>query len=268
MSEIKKLTIVGIIIAVLLALLTTTYILDKKGVNLNNNNNSNSNNSGYELYYLGREGCGYCQLFQPNIDYIKEKYNLNYNYIDISTLTNEELNNYLEKFNIDSNNFGTPTVVIMKNDKYVANHIGLMSSLELFDFLKENNVLTGEYIYPYSNINYIDLDGYKKIVDSNDKKLLVIAQDGCNDCDLAQEYLSNLGKNGLEVNWYNASFETEEDFNYFSNSYEYIKNALEKDELYVPTFMIVENKKVIDVLSQYTSEDDLKNLLTTNGLIK
>ena len=268
MSEVKKLTIVGIVLAILFSFSIIIYALDKKG-GINNNTSKNTSTDGYMVYYLGREGCGYCKLFTPNIESMKENYGVKYTYIDIEAITSEELSDYLDKFHI-TGSFGTPTIAIMKNDEYVANNVGYLTEQELFSFLKENGVVTGKFISAdYPNINYIDFNDYKKIVDSNDKRLLVIAQDGCTGCDDAQEYLNGIAKsNNLEVNWYNVSFTTEDDYNYFYNSYEFIKKGLDDDSLYTPTFMVVENKKVIASLSQYNNEEDLKKLLKNNGLIK
>ena len=266
MSETKKLTIVGIILAVLFAISIGIYVVDKTG-GFSNTGKKTTSSSKYEVYYLGREGCGYCQLFNPNIENIKKNYGIDYTYIDIEEITDQELSNYLEKFKI-TDGFGTPTIAIMQGDKFIANHIGYLTEQELYSFLKKYNVIEGEYVSAYQNLTYIDLDDYKEIVDSNDKRLVVIAQEGCSGCDEAQEYLNNLAKSkNLKVYYYNVSFETEDDYDYFYNSYEYIKQALDDEELYTPTFMVVENKKVVDHLSQFTSEEDLENLLKTNGLI-
>lgn len=267
MSETKKLTIVGIILAVLFAISIGIYVLDKTG-GFKKFSSKGSSSGKYEIYYLGREGCGYCQLFNPNIENIKKNYNINYTYIDIEEITDDELSNYLTKFEIGSN-FGTPTIAVMQGDKFIANHVGYMTEQELYNFLKKYNVIEGEYVSAYPNLTYIDLEDYKEIVNSNSKQLVVIAQEGCTGCDEAQEYLNKIAKEqNLKVNYYNVSFETEDDYDYFYNSYDFIKKALDEEELYTPTFMIVENKQVIDHLSQFTSENDLENLLKTNGLIK
>ena len=274
MSEVKKLTIVGIVLAILFSFSILIYALDKKDdVKTNTSSKTNTSTkattSEYMVYYLGREGCGYCKIFTPNIESMKENYGVEYTYIDIEAITSEELSDYLDKFHI-TGSFGTPTIAIMKGDEYIANSVGYLTEQELFNFLKANGVVTGKFISAeYPNITYIDFDDYKKIVESNDKRLVILAQDGCTGCDDAQKYLNSLAKsNKLEVNWYNVSFETEDDYNYFYNSYEFIKKGLDDDELYTPTFMVVENKKVIASLSKYTSEEDLNKLLKNNGLIK
>ena len=267
MSETKKLTIVGIVLAVLFAIGIGIYAFDKNGGNKQYSSTSSKNE--YKIYYLGRAGCGYCQMFQPNIDSIKKNYNIDYEYIDIEKISSQELADYLKKFNVNSDEFGTPTIAIMKGDELISSHIGYLSEQALYNYLKSNNAITGDYISPYPNLKYINFDDYKQIVESNDKQLVVIAQEGCTGCDEAQEVLNTLAKEqGLKVNYYNVSFETEDDYNYFYNSYEYIKKALDNETLYTPTFMIVENKKVIDALEKYESKDALTNLLKKNGLIK
>ena len=268
MNEIKRTIIFGSILLVLFGLLIGIYVFDKKE---DKTYTTTSNKSNYQLYYLGREGCGFCTKFQPHIDYIKETYGIDYTYIDISKISNSELNEYLTKFNIgEDDKFGTPTIAIMNGDNFVAKNIGYIEKQELFYFLKKNNMITEKYTNKnYPNLNYIELEDYKKIVESNDKQFVVISQDGCKDCDKTQEYLNKLAKEyGLKVNYYDVYFETQDDYNVFYNSYDYIKEQLDNQNLYTPTFLVVENKKVIDSLAKFESEEKLLEFLKKNNLIK
>ena len=155
-------------------------------------------------------------------------------------------------------------------DNFVAKNIGYIEKQELFYFLKKNNMITEKYTNKnYPNLNYIELEDYKKIVESNDKQFVVISQDGCKDCDKIQEYLNKLAKEyGLKVNYYDVYFETQDDYNVFYNSYDYIKEQLDNQNLYTPTFLVVENKKVIDSLAKFESEEKLLEFLKKNNLIK
>ena len=257
MNEIKKISIVGIVLAVMILIVVGIHLLPNK------------NDEDYMIYYIGREGCQWCQAFKPNIDSIKEKYGIDYEYIDYEKISSDEFRDYLDKFEVDYDDFGTPTIAIMKGDKFIASQVGYLSEHQLYRFLKNNDAITGEYISKYKNIEYIDFYDYKEIVESNDKQFIVIAQDGCSGCEEAQEYLDSLAKEqDLKVKYFEVEFETQDDYDYFYNSYEFIKKSLDDENLYTPTFMVVENKKVIDSLSQYTSEENLNSLLKKNGLIK
>lgn len=255
MSESRKFGIFGIVLAVLILIAIGIYLLPNK--------------SEYKLYYIGREGCQWCQAFKPNIESIKQKYGIDYEYIDYEKISSDELKDYLNKFEVDYDDFGTPTIALMKGEEFIASNVGYLSEQALYSFLKKNGALSGDFITSYKNLKYINFDDYEEIVESADKQFVVIAQDDCAGCEEAQEYLNTLAKEqGLKVNYFNVEFETSDQYNYFYNSYEFIKNALDEENLYTPTFIVVENNKVIDSLSQYTSEDDLKKLLKENGLIK
>lgn len=257
MNEVKRIRLLGIIFAIIIGLMITIFILDKS-----------SNKDEYKLYFLGRDDCGYCKLFKPNIDSIKEKYNIDYEYININEITSEELSKYIELFKFDASKFGTPSIGITKNGKYLDSYSGYLGEQELYEFLFKNNMINARYINnDYPNLKYINLSDYKKIVSSNDKKFIVLALEGCDDCEDAQSYLNDLAKDGLEVNYYNIMIDTEQDYEYFYNSYEFIKKSIDDNTLYTPTFIVVENKKVIDSLSEYDLEK-LNELLKNNKLIK
>ena len=264
MNEMKRLFIVIGVILGLFGLIICVHVFDKKDTKVSNDN------SKYELYYIGRAGCGYCQKFSPNIEYIKETYGIDYTYIDTDKITSTELGEYLTKFNVDSSEFGTPTIAITKDGETIDNHIGYLSKQELYEFLKKNNVITSEYKEKeYPNLTYINLEDYKKIVNSNEKQIVVISQEDCADCEKTQEYLNKLAKEqNIKINYYNVTFNTEDEYNEFYNSYEYIKNALDDENLYTPTFMVVENKKVVEALPKFESEEAVFNFLKKNGMVK
>ncbi len=265
MNETKRLIIISSIIFIMFGLLIAVYALDGKTKNYSNTSTSGE----YQLYYLGREGCGYCQMFNPNIEYIKEYYGLDYTYIDIEKITRQELSDYLDRFEVDSSKFGTPTIALTKNGKLVKSSIGYMSKQELYNFLKTNGAITGEFKSEFENLTYIDMDDYKQIVSSNSKQIVVIAQEECNGCDELQEYLNKLLKDeNFKINYYNVTLETEDDYDFFYESYDYIKEALDNEELYTPTILVVENKKVVDALPKFESEEKVEEFLKKNGYLK
>lgn len=265
MNEIKRfLIVIGVMIG-LLGLIICIHIFDKPSKKVNTTSTDK-----YELYYIGREGCGFCQKFNPNIEYIKETYGIDYTYINTDEITSTELGEYLTKFNVNTSKFGTPTIAITKNGEPIDNNIGYLTKQELYNFLKKNNVITEKYKEKdYPNLTYIDKDDYKEITKSNEKQLVVISQEDCEDCEKTQKYLNKLAsEQNVKVNYYMVLFETQDEYNEFYNSYEYIKSALDAENLYTPTFMVVENKKVVDALARFESEEAVTSFLKKNGIIK
>ena len=100
---------------------------------------------------IGRTGCSHFTEFKPAINYVAEKYNITINYIDISTITEDESTNlinnlgsrgYDEESYASDGSFGTPTTLIVKNN-YISGYFvgsktisGLTKELEKAGIIK------------------------------------------------------------------------------------------------------------------------------------
>lgn len=199
------------------------------------------------VVYIGREGCGFCQLFVPGLNYLSQKYNFKYEYIDTDKITDEDLEKLLDKMGIDIKEFGTPTFGLFDNGKIVSYHIGFVPEEQLFDYLQENGVINENetFISEYSNLNFIDINDYKKIVESGKKSLVVLAQHTCSACMSAKGYINELAKEkNVEINYFNLEFNTEDEYNYFYESNNFIKEKIDDSSLSTPTYLVIEGKNV------------------------
>ena len=256
MEENKRMWIAGIVMLLITILVTVIYFVEKP------------NSDEYQIYFMGRSGCGYCTLHKPGMDYITKTYDLEYEYIDTDTLTDDKLSAYLEKFNIASEDFATPATVIMKGNEVIDNHIGFLEEKELYDWFKEKSVIQKEYVSHYPNLKYIGLDEYKTIVESNDQKVIALTQATCTACMNAKPYLDEVAKQyNIEINYYDLLFTTQEDYDYFYNSYSFVKEKLDAEQLSTPTFLIVKNKKIVATLEGFESKDKFITFLNENGII-
>lgn len=94
------------------------------------------------LVVIVKDGCGYCEMYEPILKEVADEYNLPINYINLTNLTEEEYNNlaqsnaYLKK-----NQWGTPTTLFMLGDSVVDSIGGYVDKDKFVDFVKENFVV-------------------------------------------------------------------------------------------------------------------------------
>ena len=219
---------------------------------------------GQKIIYIGRDGCGYCQLFVPGLKNLSEKYNFSYEYVNTDIISDEELDIWLEKVNVDPTKFGTPTFGVFENGVLKESHVGFVPEEELFVFLQDNGVISSSEKYEpkYKNIKYIKDEDYLNIIKNGKKSLILLSQYTCSKCIEAQEYLDELATElKVDINYYNLAFETQEDYDKFYNSSEYIKTSLDSNKLATPTFLVIKGDEVRAVLTEFEGKDDVKKFI-------
>ena len=91
---------------------------------------------------IKRDGCGYCDMYEPIVTEVASEYNLPIYYINMSNLTSEEQsalsssNSYLRK-----NQWGTPTTLFMYGKTVVDSIGGYVEKDALVEFVKENFII-------------------------------------------------------------------------------------------------------------------------------
>lgn len=91
------------------------------------------------LVVIIKDGCGYCEAYEPVLEEVASEYNIPINYINLSNLSEEdyyalaESNTYLKK-----NNWGTPTTLFMYGKDVVDSIGGYVEKDTLVEFVKEN----------------------------------------------------------------------------------------------------------------------------------
>ena len=94
------------------------------------------------LVDIVKDGCGYCEMYEPILKEVADEYNLPINYINLTNLSEEEYNNlaqsnaYLKK-----NQWGTPTTLFMLGDSVIDSIGGYVDKDKFVDFVKENFVV-------------------------------------------------------------------------------------------------------------------------------
>lgn len=224
------------------------------------------NNQEKQIILLAREGCQYCEMFFPILDYMVEKYDFEYLYIDTDKLTNKALSTILEKLKIAEEDFGTPHLSLVQSGNIIDEIAGYVDEQELIEFLKEHGYADENVTSP---INYLTFDTYKETIKSSTPEVIVIGQKSCGYCMMVKPVLLSLSdKYNVNINYMNMTdlndLENKEQvIEEFNNSLTYLK----EEEWGTPLMLIVKNSEVIANYNGYGSEEAYVMFLKENGII-
>ncbi len=133
----------------------------------NGNNTNNSNDSGYgkeqkehkninideylslkkgsnlSIIYIARPTCSYCVKQSPILKNVAYLYNLEVNYLNTDELDQEGFNKLAQSDEYFQGRWGTPTILLVKDDKIVSMSNGYRSKDALVTFFKENGLIEG-----------------------------------------------------------------------------------------------------------------------------
>ena len=97
------------------------------------------------LVLIARPTCGACTYFTPILEEIIKEYNLTINYFNTDVLTKEESSAFYNSSTLfQSSEFGTPTLLVVKNSKIIEYHIGYMEKDVTIKWLKEAGFIQDE----------------------------------------------------------------------------------------------------------------------------
>lgn len=93
------------------------------------------------LVVIVRDGCGYCEMYEPILKEVAGEYKLPIYYINMTNLNNDEYtalgtsNSYLKK---NQGKWGTPTTLFMYGSSVIDSIPGYVDKDKFVDFVKEN----------------------------------------------------------------------------------------------------------------------------------
>lgn len=94
-----------------------------------------------QLIYLGRPTCSWCNKIRPELDNMRNKYGIDFVYINTDETSESDLNFIFEKLEIDADEFGTPYLVVIENSKKIDEQVGYIPEEQLFEFYKKNGLV-------------------------------------------------------------------------------------------------------------------------------
>ena len=216
-----------------------------------------------QLIYIGSPTCSYCQQFSPVLKEITKTYDLKYEYLNVSEVSDGTLTKLLNKLGTDSS---TPQVVIVKEGKVINNQQGYTDRDGFFEFLQDNGLISKDEKLEAvdANLNKIDYIKYNELINSKEDQVIVIAQTGCSYCESAKPALNAIAKeNEIDINWLNITELSEEDQVNVTSSLDIFA-----EDFGTPLVIVVKNKKVLDSFSGYESQEQYEKFFKENNLIK
>lgn len=270
-KENKKIAILfGVLLASIVLVFVGSKMETKTSIELAATHAQTLSSNEKQAIYIGRPTCSYCQLFEPILQEMKERYNFNYYYINTDEITKDQLAAILEKIGIDPNEFGTPYIAFMENGKMVDKQIGYVDAETFFPKLKENKYVSGEYEKAPTLINYVNYKEYENIKNGDEKQILIFGRTTCTYCIQLKPILEEILKENknLVINYIETDLmETEEEFNkLMKDAEEFFGN--EKGEWGTPSMIILSKGTGENVLSGLRTKEDYITYFKENNFIK
>lgn len=222
------------------------------------------------VIYYASEGCGYCELQTPILETIADDYDMDYLYIDSSTLGASQRKEVLEKLEIEH---ATPTTIIVENGKVIDAAVGYTDAQEYVKFFATNEVIPEDAVYSEEKyLTFINYDEYDELINDSGTHIIVIGQTTCSHCIAFKPALNSVAEDyDLTINYLNITEISEDEYNDFSESLKTIEyndpDFVESGSFGTPLTLIVENGKVTRYVSGQRTKSQLVKELRKAGLI-
>ena len=267
MNEEKRLYILlGIIGAVIVLLLGLNFINEYNSKKYLEKFENAFVSEEQQMILLAKENCSYCQMFEPLLEHMKEKYGFEYLYINTNKLTEKALSTVLEKLNVAEEDFGTPHLALVKSETVIDDIPGYVDEQKLLAFLKKHGYAGENETSP---INYLTFESYKETIKSNTPEAIVIGQESCGYCMMVKPVLLSIAdKYNVKINYLNMT-----ELNNLENSDEVLTEFntsltyLSEEEWGTPLMLVVKDNEVVGHYNGYGSEDSYVKFLKEQGII-
>lgn len=91
-----------------------------------------------KIIFVGSLTCPHCTAIKPVINSVVKDLNVTVYYLELSTMTDEENNEYYSINEFLKNNNSIPLVMAVKNNKVIDSFVGEKDSKDVEEFLKKN----------------------------------------------------------------------------------------------------------------------------------
>ena len=261
----RSFVLLGLTILVILAILFSSILTNVRSHKILNGVKELMESETAKAVYVTKDGCGYCELNKNNIKSLEDEYGFEYYGVNTTKLTKKDLSALISLLELEEKDFGTPHLAIYKSGKVVASLSGLKPYNQTFNFLKENELIAKDAkLY----LNYLNLDEYKKAINSDERQAIVLASSTCGHCANEHPELIKVAKEtGAKINYVylDYMFKTQEEYDEFLSSLSWFSD---NSNFGTPTTLIVKNKTVKNYLVGYREADELIEFFTENGIIK
>lgn len=91
-----------------------------------------------KIIFVGSLTCPHCTVIKPVINSVVKDLNVTVYYLELSTMTDEENNEYYSINEFLKNNNSIPLVMAVKNNEVIDSFVGEKDSKDVEEFLKKN----------------------------------------------------------------------------------------------------------------------------------
>lgn len=258
MNEKKKgiiaLVVSSLILVGFISIITISIIHDNKKIK---EFEEMINSEETQILYFIKPTCGYCNLLEPITTMLAEKYDLKYEMIDASAVSNTQLTKMLDMLKIDESTFGTPHISIVKNGVVIGEHSGYTDEDVLFELFKKHGLIDSEETL---KLNYIDKDILNNIWNNGEKRVLLVGTAADTSSIAARiELMELLKEYSISIDYFDtAKFSSTEEYNTWLE-----RLNVEK----LPVLAIVENGNIVSKTSGMNQEKYI-DFFKQNGYIK
>ena len=259
MNEMKRLMVVlGSLLAVIVLMFIVTMAGGKEQEKLYNEFKEAMAGEKNTLVYVGRPTCGYCNLLTPSLNEMAERYGFDYIYLNTDELNSNYISKMMEDLKLTK--VSTPYLAVVSNNKIVDTQGGYVDYDELFEFLQDNGIISED---AELLLNYIGLEEYNELLANDDKSIIVVGQSTCSYCIQSKLILNEIAEEtGLEINYLNLSYLTQEEGEKFESSLEYFEG-----EWGTPILFIGQNGKMVDIIDQLVTKEKYIEFLEENDIL-
>lgn len=281
MNEARKKGIILVIIGAILAtLLVGLFVYNDVMPMIEKNKESNKiieafykkyNAKERNIIYYAKDDCSYCKLQTPILDEIAEEYDLKYYYVNSNKLTKRDIKKITNELDIKNE---TPITIIVEDGEVVDTQVGYLDGSAYTEFLKKNEILDSDAIYPGEKlINFVSFDEYKKIINASGKNIVVIGQTGCSHCTAIKPALNQVASEyDITINYLNLTDLKEEENSEFYKTLDQVQyndpDYVNEGSFGTPLTLILENGKVIRYISGERTPSGLVREFTKAGIIE
>ncbi len=202
---------------------------------------------------------------------INKDYDIDYLVLDKALFNDDDENNIEKKLGIKDEK---DTISIVKDSNVIATQSGFVESQELVQLLVEAHALPEDSKYkPTDNIKFINYDKYRQLLDSDEEKVVVIGEAGCQYCASAKVVLNNISKGyKFDINYLDLMDLNDEDYREFFMEIPeigYNEESLQTDHVFqTPTIFIVKNGKIVSYVGGIKSLEEYISYFSENKIIK
>ena len=145
----------------------------------------------------------------------------------------------------------------------ITSSVLVIGLLVLVMILKPADEKEPEITHETAGFKEIDIDGFKELLNKDEKNVVLIARPGCTYCVMFTPILYEVKEElGFEVNYINTDNFTQEDFNKLDSTNKYF----EENEWGTPLTLIIKNNTVIDAINGYVELEEAKNFFIKNRM--